>query len=107
MFRSIGFLNQEMSPTTNRVAFSDGNAICVYDDAAGKVIASAPVTGSIEGTWWDTNDRLIIGIGLLSGEKHFSTFDIRTGKVEDQSSVYLPIWDGVWNNDAWFRAGKK
>jgi len=107
MFRSIGFRNQEIAPATNRVAFSDGNAICVYDDSLGKVVATAPVNGSIEGTWWDTNDRLIVGIALLSGEKHFSTFDLKTGKAEDQSATYLPAWDSVWNNEGWFRTGKK
>ncbi len=65
------------------------------------------MTGSIEGTWWDTNDRLIVGIGLLSGEKHFSTFDISTEAVKEQSSVYLPLWTGAWNNAVWFRTGKK
>jgi hypothetical protein len=102
MFRSIGFLNQEIAPGTNRVAFSDGNAISVYDDSLGRVVATAPVNGSIEGTWWDTNDKLIIGIALLSGEKHFSILDVKTGKVEDGSSTYLPIWDSEWNNEGWF-----
>ena len=107
MFRSIGFLNQEVCPTGNRVAFSSGRAICVYDDAVGKVIATAPVDGSIEGTWWDTHDKLVVGIGLLSGEKRFSTFDVKTEKVEDASSAYLPMWDGTWYREDWFRAGQK
>lgn len=107
MFRSIGFLNQEIAPASPRVAFSDGNAICVYDDVLGKVVATAPVSGAIEGTWWDSNDRLIVGIALLSGEKHFSSFDVKTGEVNDESSTYLPIWDGVWNNESWFRTAKK
>jgi hypothetical protein len=107
MFQSIVFFNQEISPTANRFAFSDGNAICVYDDVVGKVIARAPVIGSIEGTWWDTNDRLIVGIGLLSGKKQFSTFDIPTETLKEKSSVYLPLWTGAWNNADWFRTGKK
>ena len=106
MFRSIGFLNQEIAPATNRVAFSDGNAICVYDDASGKVVATAPVNGPIEGTWWDSSDRLIVGVGLLSGEKHFSMFDIKTGKLEDQSATYLPLWDSQWTHEDWFRSGR-
>ena len=67
MFHSIGFENQEISPYSDRVAFGDGAVVCVYDDVVGKVIAKAPITGPLEGVWWETNDKLVLGLGLLSG----------------------------------------
>lgn len=108
MFHSIGFQNQEISPTSNRVAYSDGHALCVYDDAVGKVIATVPIPGAIEGTWWETNDRLIVGLGLLSGgERRFVSVDLPSGRVEDQTLQLLPRWTLLWNNADWFRAPKR
>ena len=107
MFRSAWFENQEISPFAKRVAFSDGKALCVYDDDARKVVATAPVDGSIEGTWWETNDRLIVGIALLSGEKRFSVFDLKAGTLEDRTAKYLPLWDGTWRKADWFRSGNR
>ncbi|MCC6683340.1 MAG: hypothetical protein IT445_20785 [Phycisphaeraceae bacterium] len=102
-FRSTGFMNQEISPFSSRVAFSDGNAVCVYDDSVGRLIAQAPVNGSIEGTWWDTDDKLIVGIGLLSGDMQFATFDVLSEQVQEHTSLYLPLWTGMWDNVDWYR----
>lgn len=103
MFHSCGFQNQEIAPDTNRVAFSAGYALCVYDDGLGRLVARVPVDGSIEGTWWDTNDRVIIGIGLLSGQLHFSRLDVRTGRMTDQTAQLLPFWTRNWERLDWFR----
>jgi len=108
MFHSIGFQNQEISPTSSRVAYSDGHALCVYDDAVGKVIATVPMPGAIEGTWWETNDRLIVGLCMLSGgERHFVSVDLPSGHVEDQTRQLRPRWKLLWDNADWFRAPKR
>jgi hypothetical protein len=109
IFHSIRFLNQEISPYSNRVVFSHGNMICVYDDSAGKIIKAVPIEGSVEGTWWDTNDKIIVGIGLLSNpERHFMIFDVLSGSIENKTSQFLEKWKGQlgsdpWSNPDWFR----
>lgn len=107
MFHSIGFQNQEISASSERVAFSDGAAVCVYDDAAGKVVAKASITGPVEGTWWETDDKVIVGIGLLSSsDRSFASVDVADSKVQDITSTVLPLWDGQWASADWFRAAK-
>jgi hypothetical protein len=108
MFHSINFENQEMSPYSDRVAFSDGAAVCVYDDVDGKVIAKAPITGQLEGTWWETKDKLILGLGLMSSlDLHFVRFDLADGKIQDCTADLLPLWKlpQNWNYEIvdWFR----
>jgi len=104
MFHSIGFENQEISPYSNRVAFSDGSGLCVYDDGAAKVLATVPVTGEIEGSWWESKDTIIIGIGLLSGRRDFLRYDLADGSVQNCTATLLPQWDGMWRRVDWFRA---
>ena len=105
MFQSVGFKNQEVSPYSDRVAFSDGAAVCVYDDTAGKVVAKAAITGSVEGTWWETEDKIIFGLGLLSSpDRRFASFDLADSKVQDPTAALLPLWDGQWASVDWFRA---
>ena len=104
MFHSILFIDQEFSPLSSRVAFSDGHALCVYDDAVGKLIAKVPLSGSIEGTWWVTDERLLIGLGLLSSpDLHFAALDLPNGRVEDQTGAVLPLWQRNWNDADWYR----
>lgn len=135
LFHSIGFCVEEISPKADRVAFSDGVNLCIYDDTIGKLLAKVtipqkqvPKSGSvaslasgemrenaaqIEGVWWQTNDRLVIGIGLLgSPDKSFYTYDIPSKAMIDVTSVLLPVWMG--SNDArnykdadWYRAAIK
>lgn len=106
MFQSVGFRNQEVSPYSDRVAFSDGAAVCVYDDTAGKVMTRAAIAGSVEGTWWETKDRIILGRGLLSStERRFTSLDLADGEVRDRTAALLPLWDGRWANVDWFRVG--
>jgi len=106
MFQSIGFRNQQASPDSDRVVFSDGAAVCVYDDSAGKVVAKAAITGSLEGTWWDTKSRIILGLGLLSSsDRRFASFDLADSKLQDRTGALLPLWDGQWASVDWFRAG--
>lgn len=104
MFHSISFINQEFSPLSSRFVFSDGHALCVYDDAAGKLIAKVPLNGPVESTWWATDERLLIGLGLLSSpEPHFAALDLPTGLVEDQTGAVLPLWPRSWNDADWYR----
>jgi hypothetical protein len=101
---SIGFENQEISPYSNRVAFSDGLAICVYDDDSGQVIAKVPVNSSVEGVWWETKDKLILGLGLLSSpSRQFVRLNLVDGKIEDCTQSLLPLWTGQYDNINWFR----
>jgi hypothetical protein len=108
MFRSVGFKNQEISPYSSRVAFSDGVSINVYDDSEQKVIARAPVTGPIEGTWWQDDHTVILGLGLLSEEEtRFAIFDVEDSTVTDATERLLPLWDGSWSKADWFKMPKK
>ncbi len=104
MFHSIGFENQEISPYEDRVAFSDGSRLCVYDDGAAKVLMTIPTTGEIEGTWWESKDTVIIGIGLLSGRRDLLRCDLADGKAQNCTATLLPQWDGMWRQVDWFRA---
>ncbi len=104
MFHSIGFENQEISPYADRVAFSDGSGLCVYDDGTAKVLATVPMTGEIEGTWWESKDKIIIGIDLLSGRRDFLRCDLTDGSVQNRTATLLPQWDGMWRQVDWFRA---
>lgn len=107
MFHSIGFHNQEISPYSDRVVFSNGAAVCVYDDTAGKVVAKAEITASVEGTWWQTSDKIILGLGLLSSsDRRFASFEVVDNKVRDITATLLPLWEGQWVSADWFRAGR-
>lgn len=138
MFRSIGFINQEISPTSNRVAFSDGTNLCVYDDMAGKLIRrvkipqkSAPKPdlppdyppdaakavaalssepAQLEGIWWQTNDKLVAGVGLLGfPAKSFYTYVVSTNTMADVTGNLLPVWTGSdragnYQDSDWYRS---
>ena len=43
LFHGIDFLLDEISPKADRVAFSDGANLCIYDDTAGKPIAKIEI----------------------------------------------------------------
>jgi len=107
MFHSIGFQNQEISPYSDRVAFSDGAAVCVYDDTAGKLVAKAAITASVEGPWWKSSDKIVLGLGLLSSsDRRFASFDVADSSVRDITATLLPLWGGQWLSADWFRAGR-
>lgn len=107
MFRSIGFMNSEISPYSSSLAFSDGSNINIYDDDQQKIIAKAHINGSIEGIWWLNNNTVIIGQGLLSSPTmKFYAFNVKKSTVNDISSILLPIWSGnygSYSDDNWFR----
>ncbi len=97
LFHAVGFQLDEISTKADRVAFSDGTNLCIYDVKTGKILAKvklpqkpAPkpdLTGpdmqdptiravteemaarpaQLEGVWWPTNDQLVLGMGLLGG----------------------------------------
>ena len=125
LFHSVGFCLDEISPKANRVAFSDGANLCVYDVIEGKLTVHiqipqkpAPkldskasgmkdsVTGKIteektprpvqlEGVWWPTNDKLVLGAGLLGGPiKSFYVYDFTDRTLKDKTETLLPLWQG-------------
>lgn len=97
LFHSADFSLDEISPDGNRVAFSDGANLCIYDVMARKMLvktelpqkpapkpdlsgadmndptiravteAMAVRPAQLEGVWWPMNDQLILGMGLLGG----------------------------------------
>lgn len=97
LFHAVGFRLDEISTKADRVAFSDGANLCIYDVKAGKIVAKVglpqkpspkpDLTGpdmkdptiravteemaarpaQLEGIWWATNDQLVLGMGLLGG----------------------------------------
>lgn len=108
LFHSIGFVNHEISPYSSRVAFSDGANITVYDDSNGKIVAKAPVAGSIEGIWWSDDDTVILGLGLLSAPKRqFAVFNVPDSAVKDATDKLLPLWGPSWGNGTWFKKAMK
>ena len=106
MFHSIGFENQEISPYSSQVAFGDGSRLCIYDDDAARVLVRVPISGPLEGTWWESQDTVIVGTGLLSGRSGFFRVKLADGKVQDCTATLLPHWDGMWGMHDWFRAAK-
>ena len=98
-------LIEEISPSVNRVAFSDGHNICVYDDSTGTIIAKEPVEGSVSGIWWVNDDKLVLYLSVPSNteqEEQFYTFDIPSNKLEDVTSKLYPDWHG-YDKPNWFR----
>lgn len=97
LFHAVGFQLDEISGLSDRVAFSDGANLCIYDVVARKMLvkiglpqkpapkpdltgpdmndptiravteAMAARPAQLEGIWWPTNDQLILGMGLLGG----------------------------------------
>ncbi len=121
LLHSSDFLVEEISPKSDRVAFSDGENLCIYDDTLGTIIAREKIPqklpkkhrlpdnypgefmkiveeilaepGQLEGLWWQSNDRLVIGVGLLGSKiKSFHTYDIPSKTMIDVTSLLLPIW---------------
>lgn len=97
LFHAVGFQLDEISPRADRVAFSDGTSLCLYDVTSRKLLAKirlpqkpapkpdltapgmndltiraatvemAAKPAQLEGIWWPTNDQLVLGMGLLGG----------------------------------------
>lgn len=138
LFHAIDFCLDEISPKADRVAFSDGDSLCIYDDSANKLVAHIKIPqkpapkpnlpadypsdaakaveelsskpAQLDGIWWQTNDKLLIGVGLLGfPPKAFYTFDIPSKVLTDKSSVLLPAWLGSektrnYQDPDWFRS---
>jgi len=155
LFHAIDFCVDEISPKADRVAFSDGVNLCVYDDTAGKLVAKIEIPqkpspipppaityppgmdksrvprtekgrplkpAHLEGVWWQTNNTILIGVGLLGcpdDKKAFFTFDIASKALTNRSNVLLPVWlrrlkappnhDPYWlyRDPDWFRSAMK
>ena len=140
LFHSVGFCLDEISPEANRVAFSDGTNLCVYDVMAGKLtvqikipqkpaprldpnapgmedpltrkvteeMASRPA--QLEGVWWPTNDKLVLGVGLLGGPtESFYAYDLSEGTLTEKTESLLPLWQGShkamnYQDPEWYRS---
>lgn len=108
LFHSIGFENQEISPYSSRVAFSDGTNINVYDDSEGAITAKAPVEGSINGIWWQDDNTVILKLRQISNEpKRFLTFNANDTTIKDATGKLLPRWDGSYLNADWFKQAEE
>ncbi|MBX7245499.1 MAG: hypothetical protein K1X53_08365 [Candidatus Sumerlaeaceae bacterium] len=141
IFHSIGFLLDEISPKGDLVAFSDGANLCIFDTKVGKVsrkiaipqkpppkvepmeedwpevrkameeLAAEPQ--QLEGIWWQTHDRLVIGVGFLGSEvRSVYTYDIPSNTLTDKTSTLLPLWMGsikarFYQDPNWFGASIK
>jgi hypothetical protein len=150
LFHSVDFCPTEISTKSDRVAFSDGVNLCVYDDTVGKVIAqfkipqkpTTPVFSSdaeqyaplkkaememaarpdeLDGIWWQTNSKLLVGLELLGREEKraFFTFDIPSQQLIDVTKTLLPLWKdyyrkshknvGIdyygWQDPDWYKLG--
>jgi hypothetical protein len=140
LFHSVGFCLDEISPKADRVAFSDGANLCVYDVTVGKLtvqiklpqkpapkldpkasgmedpmirkvteeMASRPA--QLEGVWWPTNDKLVVGMGLLGGPtKSFYVYDLSERTLTDKTEAMLPLWEGSakamnYQDPDWYRS---
>jgi hypothetical protein len=155
LFHAVHFCVEEISPKADRVAFSDGDNLCIYDDVAGKLVAQIEIpqkppamtppqvvypagankarpprrgparaanAPQLEGVWWQDDDTVVIGIGLLGSpddKKAFCTCDVPTKTLTDQSKVLLPAWFDrlkagevhgpywLYADPAWFRSALK
>jgi hypothetical protein len=139
LFHAIDFCVDEISPKADRVAFSDGANLCIYDDSAISLVAKVKIPqkpapkpnlpanyppdaakvvaelmsrpAQLEGIWWPSNDKVLIGVALLGfGEKAFYTFEIRSKVWTDVTRILLPIWKGPeahWQNIDWYRSAIK
>jgi len=100
------FHMSEISPYSQRIAFSDGKNICVYDCTQKVLVAKTPHHGKLEGIWWVDDKNLILGIGLLSGTKSFSFFSIEKQTLTEATSQLMSHWTsdaGGYSNPNWFR----
>jgi len=106
LYQSQTFRMNEISPYSVRVAFGDGKAVCVYDDASKQLIAREAVEGKIEGIWWIDDNNVILGIGVLSGDDRFVRVDILEKTISDATALLLPHWrkSPGFQDPAWFRA---
>jgi hypothetical protein len=85
------------------VAFSDGNSACVYDDAAGKVIARVPIPASLDGVWWETDNKLLFDLGASSPSEQFFRYDLNDGTMEDCTTSLLPFEHRKYVSATWFK----
>lgn len=105
IFHCIGYEVQEISPYSDRVAFSDGLAVCVYDDAAGKVIARVPIPATLDGVWWESENRLILDLGASSSSEQFFRFDLEHGTMEDCTGSLWLLRHRKHVSATWFKPG--
>lgn len=103
LFHGVGFLMDEISPYSNRVASSDGHGLCVYDDAVGRIIAKVRLQGPVEGIWWATDDDIVVGLGVLSGERRFAVHHVRSGRTEDWTALLSTCSRDMFERPDWFR----
>lgn len=120
LFHSIDYPVEEISPKADRVAFSDGENLCVFDNATGKLIAKTKIpqgkpkdeSAQLEGVWWQTNDRLVIRVVLFESDREtFYTYDIPSAAMVDVTDTLSPVWNEpsacAHDDPDWYRAAVK
>ena len=108
LYHGLDFLMDEISPNADRVAFSDGAKLCIYDDTRGKLIEKIkipqkPVPKNVMpddvlrqalfGVWWKNNDKVIIRV-VQTPSDSFHTYEIPTKTLTDVTGNLLPLWTG-------------
>jgi hypothetical protein len=101
--RSIGWQNQEFSPNSNRLAFSDGSHLCIYDDALGRIIATVPLEGDLWGVWWFDDNTVVVIWDLPNLDHRFAVWHIGNDALEDKTAILDSAWNGRFDNPNWFR----
>ncbi|MEI7911604.1 MAG: hypothetical protein WCK77_18375 [Verrucomicrobiota bacterium] len=134
LFHAVDFEVEEISPKGDKVAFSDGTDFCVFDLTTKRIVAkfvvpqkkdrtpdpaalagdkdsrkfvmeTAAQPGELEGLWWQDNDRVLMGVGLMGNYIHsFHSYDCTTKEVSDRTARLQPVWDRSYKNPNWFRA---
>ncbi|MGX9727162.1 MAG: hypothetical protein ACTFAK_07540 [Candidatus Electronema sp. VV] len=143
LFHSVGFYLDEISPKADRVAFSDGSNLCVYDVTTRKLTVQVKIPqkpspkpdpaapgmedqtiraareematwpAQLEGVWWPTNDKIVLGVGLLGGPTmSFYLYDLAEGKLTDKTDTLLAIWKASdkarnYQDADWYRSALK
>jgi hypothetical protein len=117
LFHSPLFRIEEISPYSERVAFSDGHHLKIFDTISMRFVADVALRGSIDGIWWRDEDRLLVGSGLLTRDYRFFTITVSDEITEEVTDQLVPVWMmwlskltvcpyGPWANPRWYDQGE-
>jgi hypothetical protein len=117
LFRSPLSRIEEISPYSERVAFSDGHHLKIFDANSMGFVADVALPGSIDGIWWHDEDRLLVGSGLLTRDYRFFTITVSDEITEEVTDQLVPVWMmwlsnlsvcpyGAWADPRWYERGE-